>query len=82
MAENSKEAIGVKELFDMVYQWGRVGVVCDYTCPAYQDTVNDIIRKQALSLVEIDEERLRELINNTGLTETLVKCNPIKLKTK
>jgi hypothetical protein len=25
-----------EELFKMVYQWGRVGIVVDYTAPAYQ----------------------------------------------
>lgn len=28
-----------KELFDMVYQWGRVGIVTDHKCPAYRDAV-------------------------------------------
>ena len=30
------------ELFDMVYQWGRVGVIVDENCPAFQDLMDEI----------------------------------------
>jgi hypothetical protein len=28
-----------RELFEMVYQWGRVGVVVDEHCPAFKDLI-------------------------------------------
>ena len=31
-----------KELFDMVYQWGRVGIVTDEKCNAFQDLLSEI----------------------------------------
>jgi hypothetical protein len=34
-----------KELFDMVYQWGRVGVVTDHTCNAYQEKLKELIKE-------------------------------------
>jgi hypothetical protein len=35
-----------KELFDMVYQWGRVGIVTDHKCPAFQDKIKALkVRK-------------------------------------
>jgi hypothetical protein len=36
-----------KFLFDMVYQWGRVGLVVDYMAPAFQRTLNDIRAEEA-----------------------------------
>jgi hypothetical protein len=36
-----------KHLFDMVYQWGRVGIVVDYMAPAFQQTINDIKAEEA-----------------------------------
>jgi hypothetical protein len=31
-----------KQIFDMVYQWGRVGIVVDYTSPAFQALCIDL----------------------------------------
>ncbi len=33
-----------KELFQMVYDWGRVGVVCDENCYAFQETIKDLLK--------------------------------------
>lgn len=33
-----------EELFDMVYQWGRVGLVTDYTCNAFKDKVSELLK--------------------------------------
>ena len=30
------------QLFNMVYQWGRVGIVVDENCPAFQDLFDEI----------------------------------------
>lgn len=47
-----------KDLFDMVYRWGRVGLVVDYMAPAFQQALNDI---------RIDEaNRARTLIWGIG----------------
>jgi len=35
-----------KELFEMVYQWGRVGIVTDEKAPAFQQTVAELIREE------------------------------------
>ena len=43
MSEKSLE----QELFDMVYQWGRKGVVTDYMGNAYQSVLNDIKAEEA-----------------------------------
>ncbi len=32
-----------KELFDMVYAWGRIGIVVDFTAPAFQDKLQEFI---------------------------------------
>ena len=34
-----------KELFDMVYQWGKVGVKTDETCNAFQNLLTEIERE-------------------------------------
>ena len=34
-----------KELFDMVYQWGKVGVVTDHNAPAFSDLLNSIVNE-------------------------------------
>jgi rubrerythrin len=42
-AENVDE---VKELFDMVYQWGRMRIVVDYQAPAFQKSIKEIKKSQ------------------------------------
>ena len=37
----SKEQLE-KELFDIVYQWGRVGIKTDEKCKAFQDKIKEI----------------------------------------
>lgn len=39
--EQAKEEL-VKDIFDTVYQWGRVGVVADYTAKTYQDMIKKL----------------------------------------
>lgn len=36
----------VKELFDMVYQWGRVGAVVDYKAPAFQRDIKELKKSE------------------------------------
>lgn len=31
-----------KKIFEMVYQWGRVGIVVDHTAPAYKDLIDQL----------------------------------------
>lgn len=33
-----------KELFNMVYQWGRVGIVTNELCNSFQDKIKEIVR--------------------------------------
>ena len=42
MKKNIEPRNKYKELFDMVYQWGRAGVKTDETCNAFQDLVIEI----------------------------------------
>ena len=53
-----------KALFDMVYQWGRVGVMTNAKCPAFQDTLKELI---TLSDKEEDirQEMLDEVMDKT-----------------
>jgi hypothetical protein len=37
------DPILVSELFKMVYQWGRVGVVVDSSAPAFQEQLKQVI---------------------------------------
>ena len=58
MKEETKE----KQLFDMVYQWGRVGLVTDEKCQAFQDLINEIQREKiSLQKKEILEKILDDL---------------------
>lgn len=43
----------VKELFDMVYQWGRVGIVVDFRSPAFQKAVKEIKNSQYICPTDI-----------------------------
>ena len=38
-----------EELFDCVYQWGRVGLVVDHMAPTFQKMINDIKTEAAKS---------------------------------
>lgn len=40
MEQDRKDA--EKELFNMVYNWGRIGVVTDENCNAFQDKLKEI----------------------------------------
>lgn len=42
----------IKELFDMVYQWGRAGIVVDFEGNAYRKTLNEVVR-----LIHDEEEK-------------------------
>lgn len=35
-----------KELFNMVYQWGKIGVQVDYRAPAFQTVLNQLMGKK------------------------------------
>ena len=43
----SKERELARELFDMVYQWGRVGIVVNENAPSYQRVINAIKAEEA-----------------------------------
>jgi len=49
-----------KELFEMVYNWGKVGVVTDHECFAFKSTMQEIITQ---TLAE-ERERMRGIIKN------------------
>lgn len=34
----------IKELFDMVYKWGRYNVVVNDSAPAYRDTIKELLK--------------------------------------
>ncbi len=41
--EMSERETKIKEMFEMVYQWGRVGVQADFECNAFRKALKDII---------------------------------------
>jgi len=47
-----KEKTLHRQLFEMVYQWGKVGIITDEHCPAFLDLINKI-EKQACDDREI-----------------------------
>ena len=61
------------ELFNMVYQWGQVGLQTDERCNAFQKTIGDI-KRQIINamLVEEREERI-----NKGHLETQQTTNKL-----
>lgn len=34
----------IKELFDMVYNWGRWNIVADDSAPAYRETIKELLK--------------------------------------
>lgn len=34
----------IKELFDMVYKWGRYNVVVNDNAPAYRETIKELLK--------------------------------------
>ena len=34
-----------REIYEMVYQWGKVGVIVDDSAHAYQDSIKELIRE-------------------------------------
>lgn len=45
----------VKKLFEMVYQWGRVGIVVDYKAPAFQQAIKEIKKSEYFCPCDIYE---------------------------
>jgi len=45
-----------KKLFKMVYQWGRVGVVTDEKCFAFQEYIKDIRQQTIKEVIEMVEK--------------------------
>lgn len=46
-----------KSIFDMVYQWGRVKIVVDFTAPAYQEEIKQL--REIVAREQSVKERLR-----------------------
>ena len=42
----TKKDYKAKEIFDMVYQWGRLGIVVDFTAPAYQEAIEELLKEK------------------------------------
>ena len=55
---NEKE----KELFEMIYQWGRVGVVTDFTCNSFQDKLAEIKKATLNKQIKIAEQIIRDIL--------------------
>lgn len=84
--EKEEKSIG-KTIFDMVYQWGRVGVVVDYTAPAYQDEIKKLItqpenkEKENCGYCDMDwyKPTLEEKkCHHSGFHEEVVICGTCK----
>ena len=59
----NKHSIIEKELFDMVYQWGRVGIVTDENCNAFQDKIKEF-------KMRIERDVINEISDDNGWEET------------
>lgn len=46
-----------KELFDMVYQWGRVGIVVDENAPAFNSVLDELVEAKYKEELWIADER-------------------------
>ena len=57
-----------KELFEMVYGWGRLGVVADENCPAFKKTIEELLSQQKSDLIEEIEKEI-EKINKLEVEE-------------
>lgn len=56
-----------KELFDMVYRWGQVGIVTDYRSEAYQKTLKELYDLQR------KQEEVEAYLDNGGTVRDLPK---------
>ena len=64
MKTNEKE----KQLFDMIYQWGRIGLKTDENCNAFQELLSEIIEtkyEQELKIADDRWKRAEELNQQT-----------------
>ena len=66
-----------KQLFDMVYQWGRVGMITDENCPAFQDLLNEIQEEKILKLLEMRLKKQKEEIEKE-VEERISKLEQIR----
>ena len=57
-----------RELFEMVYQWGRVGIIVDENSPAFKETIKD--------LLEVHNKELREKIEGILIPHGFVSDDP------
>ena len=45
-----------REIFETVYQWGRVGIVVDENCPTFKGLIEDLLKEEREKLkAEIKE---------------------------
>jgi hypothetical protein len=72
-----------REIFNMVYQWGKVGILTDESCPAFEDLMkahDTQIREDLL------EETTKDLIETFSICKKLgrsdMKIEEIKLVIK
>ena len=41
-----------KEIFEMVYNWGKVGIVTDERCNAFQDLIEKLLASQKKEILK------------------------------
>lgn len=56
-----------KEIFDTVYQWGRVGVVTDHLCNTFQSLLTGhaiAVKEREIILAPEDAQKLSKILEN------------------
>lgn len=60
-----------KELFDMVYGWGKFGVVVDESAPAFQATIKKLKQETVRELVDTAVKIVQENRSRGGIIKAL-----------
>jgi hypothetical protein len=50
-------------IFEMVYQWGKVGVIVDDSAHAYQDSIKELIREAQAEAWDKCDDEWRDLVD-------------------
>ncbi len=67
MKTNEKE----KQLFDMIYQWGRTGLKTDENCNAFQELLSEIIETKYEQELKIADDRWKQAEDRLKRAEEL-----------
>lgn len=64
----------IEDLFKMVYQWGRVGLIVDENAPAFRSSLKDLVMEVTSHISMTPEER-HELFDKLMQVNDLVTAD-------